>query len=503
MKIKLLIVITLFGIFKFGNLKCGKGSFIDKNGSCSTCPNGTFNLSEDSSYCQDCPPGTWNQFHNPENRLSCSGCGKGSYLDKNKSCQTCERGTYNDQDVAVECKPCPEGTSNWFYTSDHRVKCDGCGKGSYLDKNKSCKNCEQGTFNNQDVAVECKPCPEGTWNWFYGENNRITCTACGKGKYMTTRKECFDCPPGTYTTQENSVMCSKVPPGYDLVDSKSAPLACKEGNFSSGGVSKCTPCPNNSCESIKLTKDDQNNILKVMDYSKYAYDIDLIEENHKLENMKVISNPKLDTRILIGYDQSLNSIVVTFRGTDNFSNIISDLKFLTDDLTSLDGCDGCKVHSGFLESFNGNQQAIDLELKNLKDLYPNSKLIITGHSYGGAVATIEASYLQKQGIDVSLITFGSPRVGNKEYAEFLNTTIKGQNIRVTYLEDPVISIPPTGLGYQHVGSEIQFYSKNEFYSYPKNFDRNNNLDSLDITNHSKYWELIGEPKSQSYLIVLE
>jgi hypothetical protein len=503
MKGKLFIGIILIGIFEFGNLKCGKGSYIDKNGSCITCPNGTFNLSEDSHSCQDCPPGTWNQFYNPENRLSCSGCGKGSYLNENKSCLTCEQGTYNDQEVAVSCKPCPEGTFNWYYTSENRLSCSGCGKGSYLNENKSCSTCEQGTYNELETAIECKPCPEGTWNWFYGRDNRITCTGCGKGRYMTSKKECFDCPPGTYTVQENTVMCSKVPPGYDQVDTRSDPVACKEGNYSSGGVSRCTPCPNNSCDSVKLSNDDVKNIIKVMDYSKYAYDIDLAEKDHKLQNMKLINNPQLDTRILLGYDQSLNSIVITFRGTDNFSNIVSDLKFLKDDLTNLEGCDGCKVHSGFLESFKGNQQAIDLELKNLKDLYPNSKLIITGHSYGGAVATIEASYLEKKGFDVSLVTFGSPRVGNKEYAEFVNNAIKGQNLRVTYFEDPVISIPPTGLGYQHVGSEIQFYNKNQLYYYPKDFDRKNYLDSLDISNHSKYWDLIEATQSQNNLLILE
>ena len=38
-----------------------------------------------------------------------------------------------------------------------------------------------------------------------------------------------------------------------------------------------------------------------------------------------------------------------------------------------------------------------MELDILKKKYPNSEILITGHSYGGAMATIQAAYLSSLG----------------------------------------------------------------------------------------------------------
>ncbi|CAI5439969.1 unnamed protein product [Caenorhabditis angaria] len=53
--------------------------------------------------------------------------------------------------------------------------------------------------------------------------------------------------------------------------------------------------------------------------------------------------------------------------------------------------------------------------------YPTHELIFTGHSLGGAIASIASTAFVRNhpeiGNRTSLITFGQPRVGNLEYAQ--------------------------------------------------------------------------------------
>lgn len=51
--------------------------------------------------------------------------------------------------------------------------------------------------------------------------------------------------------------------------------------------------------------------------------------------------------------------------------------------------------------------------------YPNAKLVLTGHSLGGAVATLAAIDFAHKNIHVDrTIVFGAPRVGNARFAEY-------------------------------------------------------------------------------------
>ena len=421
---------------------------------------------------------------------SLTACGEGKYyMNDSSECQVCPAGTFSLGGDARSCQDCPPGTWNWFYQAENRVSCSGCGNGRFLNNNKNCETCDQGTFNDQEIAESCKPCPEGTWNWYYQSNNRISCSGCGKGRYMVGNKLCSDCPPGEYSTQEIATTCTKVPPGYKYTNIESDPKPCGEGFYSSGSRTDCMACPNNNCESIQMDTSTENKIKLMISYAEYAYDYGKSSAEPSLSNMKLIQNDSKDSQAIIGYDQALDSIVISYRGTYNLSNIISDAKFLKDPLTDLIACSGCKVHTGFKSGFDSLEIKMQEDLKSIQDLHSNAKIIVTGHSYGGALASLKAISLEKSGYKVSLITFGSPRVGNDEFSEYANKHITGDNIRVTYQDDPVISIPPTSLSFKHLGTEIQFYNKKEYYLFPKNFDRQNNVDSTSFYDHSSYWDI--------------
>ncbi len=83
-------------------------------------------------------------------------------------------------------------------------------------------------------------------------------------------------------------------------------------------------------------------------------------------------------------------------------------------------------------------------------------MVATGHSLGGAVATLAAAYLRAAGNAVDLYTYGSPRVGNDAFANFVSAQA-GLEIRVTHLDDPVPRLPPLLFSYRHTSPEYWLY----------------------------------------------
>ena len=79
-----------------------------------------------------------------------------------------------------------------------------------------------------------------------------------------------------------------------------------------------------------------------------------------------------------------------------------------------------------------------LELNKDKELY------ITGHSLGGAMATIAASRLKDE-IE-ALYTYGSPRVGTRKFVKSFSNV---EHYRHVNNNDVVTSIPLAFMGYVH------------------------------------------------------
>ena len=83
------------------------------------------------------------------------------------------------------------------------------------------------------------------------------------------------------------------------------------------------------------------------------------------------------------------------------------------------------------------------KVKALSLVHSNSIVIIIGHSLGGALATLAAvDLVPRLDIRSILITYGSPRVGNKQFSEYVDKNLHGLNLRVTLKNDVVTVIPP-------------------------------------------------------------
>lgn len=75
------------------------------------------------------------------------------------------------------------------------------------------------------------------------------------------------------------------------------------------------------------------------------------------------------------------------------------------------------VHSGFYGAFRSIQPQVFPVLLEQLALYPNAEVALTGHSLGGALATICLAQIVFElpgsiPTNISLYTFGSPRVGD-------------------------------------------------------------------------------------------
>lgn len=129
-------------------------------------------------------------------------------------------------------------------------------------------------------------------------------------------------------------------------------------------------------------------------------------------------------------------------------------------------CQGCNVHAGWGSEW---VKADPIVAGNLTDIgCDSSPLAITGHSMGGALATLAAWTLKvKHHFTLGLFyNFESPRVLFETLAQRWEDSI-GQKIpsfRITHDQDPVVHVPPRELGYEFAPRAEVYYSSTQDYT---------------------------------------
>lgn len=133
-------------------------------------------------------------------------------------------------------------------------------------------------------------------------------------------------------------------------------------------------------------------------------------------------------------------------------------------------CRNCTVHAGFLASWLNTRPIILKHVSAARKQYRDYKVVLVGHSLGGAVAALAGLEMQMRGWEPQVTTFGEPKIGNKEFVTFLNEAFKLGTVspsddaqqwkfrRVTHVNDPVPLLPLEEWGYEMHAGEI-FISK--------------------------------------------
>jgi triacylglycerol lipase len=145
------------------------------------------------------------------------------------------------------------------------------------------------------------------------------------------------------------------------------------------------------------------------------------------------------------------AVVIAFRGTEpkQLDDILTDAKF------QLEAGPFGKVHAGFKVGLERVLADVLAALKPHREA--RKPLWLTGHSLGAALATLLAAELQKKRFPVQgLYTFGSPRVGDGEFAAALQAKLPERIHRFVNHEDLVTRVPPRKLGYEHAGTLRHF-----------------------------------------------
>jgi triacylglycerol lipase len=143
-------------------------------------------------------------------------------------------------------------------------------------------------------------------------------------------------------------------------------------------------------------------------------------------------------------------VLVAFRGTENPGDWLCDLE------AEPTGCQiaSGSVHDGFQRVYEVVQSSA---LQGLRAaLQPGDQLLITGHSLGGALATLFADNAAASTQELQVCTFASPRTGLQDFARSYNQHVPN-TLRVANRWDLVpnvrVPIPPVCL-YEHVGSAL-------------------------------------------------
>lgn len=160
-------------------------------------------------------------------------------------------------------------------------------------------------------------------------------------------------------------------------------------------------------------------------------------------------------KLAVGISKASNGReIIAFRGTANLLDWIRDANYPQVEFH------GAKVHRGFLHDYQACAPLI--KLRGRQPPY------ITGHSLGAAAASLCA--IDKDP-EATVITFGSPRVGDLDFLErYCTCGLQQRSWRIYNLQDVVPHLPPERIPdpfrltidhFEHVGMGFPLTFKGE------------------------------------------
>lgn len=141
-----------------------------------------------------------------------------------------------------------------------------------------------------------------------------------------------------------------------------------------------------------------------------------------------------DTQAFITHNDEL--VLISVRGT---SELLADALRDADAFQTPFGKEGLgKVHRGF---YDAALKVYELSIKYLDKFHTGQKLIICGHSLGGAISLLLSEMLRRQKeyeVDIVLYTYGAPRAAD---STFVKSAADLVHYRMVNHNDPVPSVP--------------------------------------------------------------
>ena len=206
-------------------------------------------------------------------------------------------------------------------------------------------------------------------------------------------------------------------------------------------------------------------ILDMLNVTTLAYKYDenkttVDDPNGRI--VRFITDSETDVQVGVTINYVSKRICVVFRGTDSLKdwhyNLQSNKMCIKGDVC---------VHKGFCSQlFVSNlYHRLSGQVQQLLCVYPEYGVFITGHSAGGALATLFGYLLSKEipTKEINIVSFASPRIGNYAFKCDFENNPNLIHHRVTNRNDIITATPI--FRYWHVGRKVYIQSKKSSCCY--------------------------------------
>lgn len=167
----------------------------------------------------------------------------------------------------------------------------------------------------------------------------------------------------------------------------------------------------------------------------------------------------------VGFSPSQASVIVAHQGTEP-SKIEADITDTDLVMESLDTTlfpgvsSSVQTHSGFANEQAKTATKILSAVQAAIAAHRATQVTTVGHSLGAAIALLDAVYLPLHisGVSFKMIGYGMPRVGNQEFANYVDRNLDVMHINNK--KDVVPIVPGLELGYHHPSGEVHIMDNN-------------------------------------------
>lgn len=217
---------------------------------------------------------------------------------------------------------------------------------------------------------------------------------------------------------------------------------------------------------------DYDLALKLLSLSLEAYrEGDAFQDKFEgLNKLAHINDLVTDTQLFILVDDETHELYISFRGTSSIADLFTEIlafkeKYPKEGNNSI--LFPIKVHRGALNAYLTVKNQIMEIVRNEDAKHKVNRIYTTGHSQGGALATLCAYDLKMAFPDIELVmyNYGSMRTGNLTFARKFNKLVPN-TYRVVNNEDFSARYPK--VFYKHVG-KLVFISRNKLRVNPSRF----------------------------------
>jgi hypothetical protein len=179
----------------------------------------------------------------------------------------------------------------------------------------------------------------------------------------------------------------------------------------------------------------------------------------ELGDVRVLQQPAKSTLPLSNTHAVLatakDAMIIAFAGTDplDLLNWISDFYL---------GRVDADVHQGFEDAADAVWPDVSAAIERCMN--DGRALFIAGHSLGAAIALVIAdrAHHKKALEHAEVYVFGSPRVGRDDFVSRYNAVFGSTTYRFVHGRDIVPTVPPSELGFHHVGRLLECDSGQKF-----------------------------------------